>query len=325
MARVLVPRVDAPPRLPDGALLALGGRTMGTSWSVKAYARADQAEPLGQAVQAALNEVVAQMSGWEAASDLRRFNAAPAGTWRPLPDAFFSVLSHAVTLAEQTGGAFDPTAGGLVNLWGFGPPQPGAVLPPGDAAIDHERALAGWGRLRLDPAARGALQPGGATLDLSGIAKGFGVDQAAATLEAAGAADYLVEVGGELRGRGVKADGQPWWVALEDPPGVTLEPLAVALHGLSVATSGDYVRAYRHDGHSYGHTLDPRTGRPLAGDLVSVSVLDPMCMAADALATALMVLGLEAGLAFAADRIPARFIGKDGGEHLSPAMAAMLQ
>jgi hypothetical protein len=124
------------------------------------------------------------------------------------------------------------------------------------------------------------FQPGGLRLDLNGIAKGFAVDQVAAALDRAGARSYLVEVGGELRGTGAKPDGQPWWVELERPPTANdgLRTL-VALHGLSVATSGDYRRFFEHDGRRYAHTLDPATAAPVAHATVSVTVLDPAACA----------------------------------------------
>ncbi|MGR4862991.1 FAD:protein FMN transferase [Caulobacter sp. LARHSG274] len=330
MTRVLVPLLAQPPARPiGGAVLALGGRSMGATWSVKLVAPPTaSAEALTAMVQRELDTVVAQMSPWEPGSDLSRYNAAAAGTWTALPAAFAQVLACAIDVAERTGGAFDPTLGALVSLWGFGP-RPFSGGPPAPAAIAGARATAGWRRLVLD--GDRLLQPGGLHLDLNGIAKGFAVDQVAAALDRAGARSYLVEVGGELRGLGAKPDGQPWWVELERPPSADHAPAPrtlVALHGLAVATSGDYRRFFEHDGRRYAHTLDPATAAPVADGAISVTVLDESCMRADAYATALTVMAPDAALAFATDHGLAALIltpGPDGlEERLSPALAAML-
>ena len=393
MTRVLVPQLTQPPARPiGGAVLALAGQTMGTTWSVKLVAPPTaSAEALTAMVQRELDAVVAQMSPWEAGSDLSRYNRALAGTWTALPAAFAQVLACALDVAERTAGAFDPTLGALVDLWGFGP-RPFTGGPPAAAAVAAARDTTGWRRLALD--GDRLFQPGGLHLDLNGIAKGFAVDQVAAALDRAGARSYLVEVGGELRGTGAKPDGQPWWVELERPPvapargraplrpehspsqltptsahpgecrdpGETHELLRmdlgpgirrderkfefaptppaiapvgdsprtlVALHGLAVATSGDYRRFFEHDGRRYAHTLDPATATPVAGGPVSVTVLAESCMRADAYATALTVMAPDAALAFAADHGLAALILTPGlcglEERLSPALAAMLE
>ncbi|MET0269426.1 MAG: FAD:protein FMN transferase [Sphingomonas sp.] len=217
--------------------------------------------------------------------------------------------------------------GALVDLWGFGP-APAAVLPPADADIAAARAAGGWRRLDRDRHSRRARQPGGLRLDLSGIAKGHAVDRLAAVLQRHGHAHALVEIGGELRGTGIRPDRQPWWVAVETPPGAALPPIRVALHGLSIATSGDYRRWFDHGGRRHAHTLDPRTGRPVAHDVASVTVLHPECMMADALATAITVLGADDGLSYATTRNIAALIvrrRRDGfTETMSPAFAALL-
>ncbi|MDF3834129.1 FAD:protein FMN transferase, partial [Cupriavidus basilensis] len=192
------------------------------------------------------------------------------------------------------------------------------------------RALCGWQRIVLDEAAGRARQPGGVRLDFCAIAKGFGVDAVSRYLSGKGIASHLVEVGGELRGHGVKPDGLPWWVALESPPGTSpaMQDTLVALHGLSVATSGDYRRYFDSDGRRYAHTLDPRTGYPASHALASVTVLHPQCMLADAYSTALTVLGPEAGMVFARRHaLAARFLIRHSNgfeERLSPAFEAML-
>ncbi|MDF3861452.1 FAD:protein FMN transferase [Achromobacter denitrificans] len=290
------------PRVAYGAMparpAALAGATMGTTWSARMALPPGRAEAAArQAIQAALDEVVAQMSTWEADSDITRYNRAAPG-WQALPAAFFRVLNHALALAEETGGAYDPTVGPLVNAWGFGPHQR-AFEPPSAAAIETARSRCGWRRVRLDLDAQAAWQEGGTYLDLSSIAKGYGVDRAALALDALGITQYLVEVGGELRARGKRPDGQPWRVAVEVPDASGGHALALPLDECSIATSGDYRRHAGSGDGRYAHTIDPRTGHPVRNDLASVTVLHPGCMQADALATALTVLGVEDGLAHA--------------------------
>jgi len=273
--------------------------------------------------------VVAGMSTWERESDLCRFNRAPAGHRALLPAPFAEVMARALEIAETTGGAFDPAAGALVDAWGFGPCAPGApraIPAAGDLAAARPRG--GWRRLDFDRACGALTQPGGVALDLSAIAKGYGVDRVAGWLDGQGFESWLVEVGGELRGAGVKPDGQPWWVALERPADAEVDETFVALHDLAVATSGDYRRWFEQDGERFSHTIDPRDGRPVRHGLASVSVLHAECMTADALSTALTVMGCEAGLAFA-DRhaIAATFVQRtaDGfAQRSSAAFEALL-
>lgn len=298
--RVLVPAsVDATPPPLGGHLHEFGGRTMGSTWSVRLVAAMPlKREPVLRAIQGALDEVVAQMSTWDAESDLCRFNRAAADTWQALPGPFLDVLACARDVAERSDGAFDPTAGALVDAWGFGPAARHGV--PAAGHLEQARRLAGWRRLELDPVRRSARQPGGLALDLSAIAKGFGVDLVARRLAALGIASHLVEVGGELRGSGVKPDGQPWWVLLEQPDAHAGDTqVLLALHGLSVATSGDYRRWFEHGGTRFSHTIDPRDGRPIRHGLASVTVIHAECMLADAWSTALTVLGPSAGPALA--------------------------
>jgi thiamine biosynthesis lipoprotein len=338
LRRTLLPHAISPEPPPAGANVhAYRGVSMGTSWSARvAQAAAASHLPddlqvgLHAGLQGQLDDVVAQMSHWEPGSDLGRFNRAPAGTWQVLPPAFFHVLAYALDVWRASDGALDPCAGALVNLWGFGPvdryDEPGFTAP---TAAQAQAALPA-ARVRLDPVSRSALQPGGVQLDLSAVAKGYAVDCLARWLEGQGIRDYLVEVGGELRGAGVKPDGQPWWVALEDvddaPPGDG--GIVAALHGLAVATSGDYRRFFIHGGQRRAHTIDPRSGAPIDNGLVSVTVVDASCMACDAWSTALTVLGPEEGLALAERRgIAARFVVRTPGgpvERLSSHMRAML-
>ena len=336
MRRVLLPHVVSEDPAPAGDVIHdVGGRSMGTSWSVRLVAPEQDAASVQQALQQQLDAVVAEMSHWDSDSDLGRFNRAEADSWRQLPPAFFDVLAFAMDVARESGGAYDPCAGALVNLWGFGPhgrfDQPD-FQPPAEACIAAARAGLSAHPVVLERDGRRALQPGGVQLDLSAVAKGYSVDRLAYFLKSQGYAHYLVEVGGELRGAGVKPDGQPWWVALEqvaDAAGPQPDELVLALHGLSVATSGDYRRYFELNGQRYSHTIDPRSGMPIANDLASVTVVHPQCMAADAWSTALTVLGCEHGLRLAERQgLAARFVARarDGGftEHMSTHLRGML-
>ena len=336
--RVLLPLQIADRTPPPGALVRhLHGLSMGTSWSVRLVdipmpGRAASAD-LQLGLQQQLDLVVEQMSHWEPDSDLGRFNRAPAGSWQQLPAAFAEVLGFALQVSDASGGAYDPGAGAMVNAWGFGPvnrhEQPGFKVP--DAAAVAQ-LLSQRGKLEFDVATRRARQPGGLQLDLSAVAKGHGVDRLARYLDSQGVEHYLVEVGGELRGAGCKPDGQPWWVLLEQVDGCDAEvqppEMMLALHGLSVATSGDYRRYFHAGGRRHAHTIDPRTGMPVNNQLASVTVVHADCMAADAWSTALGVLGTEAGMALAEQQgLAARFVQRDGAafrEYLSSALLAML-
>ncbi|MES2933452.1 MAG: FAD:protein FMN transferase [Pseudomonadota bacterium] len=339
MHRILIPSNVSADLPPLGASLSqFNGLSMGTSWSVSLIARAGMdAQPLQASIQRQLDDVVAQMSHWEADSNLGRFNLASAGTLHPLPENFFNVLAYGITVAQHSGGAYNPLAGALVNCWGFGPharhDEAGFAIPSADAIL-AARNKCDWRDLQLDHPTRSVRQPGGALLDFSSIAKGYAVDAVAQYLEAQGIGHYLVELGGELRGAGMKPDGQPWWVELEQPATGQDQPdnagpIIVALHGLAVATSGDYRRYFHLDGKLFPHTIDPRTGYPIDNGIASVTVLHSQCMAADALSTALTVLGVEAGMEFAQERnIAARFLLRqpDGfTEHTSSAFLDMLE
>jgi len=324
MRQVLVPLdIDPSPAPPGSRPLALSGTAMGSGWSARLMLPGGADANLAPALQAELDLVVAQMSHWEPDSLLSRYNRAPAGSWHDLPSPFFEVIDYALAVQQASGGAYDPAAGALVDLWGFG--AAGRYDQAGFYAPDAQAIAAVLARRRhaqpvLDRAARRLLQPGGAVLDLSAVAKGHAVDRLALCLERLGIRHYLVEAGGELRGAGVKGDGQPWWVEIEGVPdadadtdaaaAAAAEQPLLALHGLAVATSGDYRRFYRqHAGSRISHTLDPRSGRPIANGVASCTVIAPTCMAADALSTALTVLGPRDGLALAErDGIAARFL-----------------
>ncbi|WP_167765436.1 MULTISPECIES: FAD:protein FMN transferase [unclassified Brevundimonas] len=303
---------------------------MGTTWSVRLVPPpGEREETFRAAIDQELTRIVALFSPWDRRSEISRFNAAPAGTWELSPE-FWDLLNASLDLGDETNGAVDPTLGALVDLWGFGPPGPrdDAAPLPADDEIEAALAVSGWGRLRLNRDARAAMQPGGTRLDFSGIAKGHAVDCVSDRLTALGATSHLVEIGGEVQGRGVKPDGQPWWVELEMPAGTPAPRTVVALVDVAMATSGDWRRAFQVDGKLYPHTIDGRTGRPVDNGLASVTVFDASAMRADALATALTVMGPFEGPEYAeAMGLAAQFVERTPRglvERLSPAFAAML-
>ena len=294
-------------------LQQLGGRTMGTTWSL----RFDNPRmlPLPQvrsAIDESLARVIGQMSHWEPASDISRFNAAPAGSRHTIAREFRDVLVCALRWAEASGNAIDPTIGALVGCWAFGPDadESTAAFVPSAEAVAEARARTGWQGLAFDAATATLLQPGGLALDFSGIAKGFAVDHCVASLHAIGLHDLLMEIGGELRGAGRRPDGHPWQVMIDVPLSETVgTPQRVQLNDLAIATSGDRWHTRERDGRRWSHTIDPRSGEPVSNELAAVTVLHRSCMEADALATVLTVLGPVDGMAFAeTGDIAARFV-----------------
>ena len=305
-----LPTLAAPQRLrradPD-TLHSLNGTSMGTHWRVRVgNPQFLRLQTLRSAIEDVLASVVRHMSHWQADSTLAQFNRAPANTWHALPADLSTVLHAGLHWAQASGGAFDPTLGALVAAWGFGPHAPLDAAdwrPASPHAIAQAQACSGWQRLHYHPE-RGWRQHGGLQLDLSGIAKGYAVDAVLLRLHALGLRNALVEIGGELRGSGQRPDGQPWRVAIAPVPAAVgptpdAPPQAIALRDCAIATSGSLYHRHQWQGRSYSHTLDPRTGAPIAHALASVTVLHAECLHADALATLLTVLGPEAGWEFA--------------------------
>ncbi len=289
-------------RSPQHEVLALQGTTMGTGYSIQVVDLPPglERQHLQTAIDRELERVNDLMSTYRESSELSRFNRSRSKNWFAVSPALALLVEEAQQTSEASGGAFDATVGPLVNLWGFGPGG-GHDSLPSDVQIAEAQARVGHEKLRVrtDPAALRKSEPA-LHLDLSAIAKGYGVDRIAELLDEAGVHNYLVEIGGELRGRGYNGRGQPWRIAVERPaPGVREVYSVVELRGGAMATSGDYRNFFEADGKLYSHTIDPRTGRPVNHRLASVTVLAPTAARADALATAFLVLGPETGLALA--------------------------
>ncbi|MBI3727134.1 MAG: FAD:protein FMN transferase [Burkholderiales bacterium] len=333
MRRVFIPLDVAEPQIPPAHAVShtLSGKSMGTSWTVQLLLLPHHdMQELQAGIEAELNQVVMQMSTWDAASHLCEFNHAPSHSWQSLPAEFFKLVDYSLYLSQQTAGAYDITAGKLVDLWGFGPSGKRDSAPT-ETEIHTALQAGNWKSLELDHVNQRLRQTGSIALDLSSIAKGFALDQIALYLDTQKITSYLIELGGELRGLGMKKDQSPWWVRIESPANnhekLDKEYL-VALHGMSIATSGDYRQYFEQDGRRYAHTIDPRTGYPVVNDLASVTVLHPECMVADAMATALTVLGCAAGLEHADQhQIAALFLQRTATgfeEKMSKALSAML-
>ena len=319
---------------PPGTSTPFSGRTMGTTWSV--HLASETLGPAGMrqataAVQAALDEVVASMSSWESGSELSLFNASSSTQPQAVSASILSVLSVAQTVSEKTQGAFDVTVSPLVEAWGFGTAEI-PDRPPSQAEITHLLDQTGYRQLVLNPAQSTLTkQEARVQIDLSAIAKGYGVDRAAQALDELGYANYLVEVGGELRARGRRLDRQLWRVAIESPSdGVRGIHRILNLEDIAMATSGDYRNSYESEGRWVSHTLNPHTGRPIEHGLASVSVLHASATWADAWATALNVLGPNAGYARAEEEdLAAYFIvreptGDPFSVRMTPAFARYL-
>ncbi len=292
----------------DPVVIKFSGPIMGTQYHVSVVEseglsldKAGQ-QVLADGIKNTLVDVDLKMSTYKQHSELSRFNQTNADQWFPVSTDTAVVVEEALQIAALSGGAFDPTIGPLVNLWGFGPDlKPDQVPSEAELALAFERV--GYHSVQVKDA--GSQTPAirknkAIYLDLSAIAKGYAVDQVARYLQRQGYHNYLVEVGGELQLKGHKPDGSSWRIAIEKPNAqgqVAQQVLAVT--DVAVATSGGYRNYFEADGQRYSHTINPLTGRPITHKLASVTVLHASCATADALATTLMVMGPEKGLEFA--------------------------
>ncbi len=291
---------------------ALNGPTMGTRWSALFHmpTRFDAA-PVAAAMQAAVAEVDTQMSTWKPDSDLLRLNAAGPDIWVDVPPRLMVVLAAALEIGRASGGALDIGMGDVVAAWGFGPAKANEAAIRTALACKRRPAHA---MLELDVSMGQARKHGPLTLDLSGIAKGYGVDRLAEIAGTFGIADALVGIDGELRALGLQPGGAPWTVAIERPDHRERAPHSIlALHDAAVATSGDYRHWVAVGAQKLSHTMDPARGGPLATPPASVTVVAETCMAADAWATALMVTGRLDGAALARrHNLDALFLDREG-------------
>lgn len=278
------------------------GGSLGTTYSVKITnlpPSIDELE-LHQEIKEELKSIESSMSVYDEDSEITKFNQLKTATWFDLSPEMYRVVQESLRISLLTGGAFDFTLGEVINLWGFGNSPKLNSLP---SETDIERALMNSGIDSIivsdtHPAVR--KENPNISLNLSAIAKGYAVDRTAQLLDGKGLKNFLVEIGGEIRTNGQKNGTSPWMIAIEKP-----DFSRIAIHKViplvdrSMATSGDYRNVVELAGNRYSHTIDPKTGRPVENSLASVTVVHESCMTADALATALMVLGLKKGVPFA--------------------------
>ena len=305
---------------PGQAVLRFSGLTMGTGYSVVAvdHGRKLAESDLRTAVDAALAEVNAQMSNWDSRSEISRFNAAHTTEPVAISPELAHVIAGANIVHEASGGSFDITLSPLIELWGFGSGGQSGAAPEAEA-IAAALAEAGQGQtLRLDGAQLAKSHPG-ASLFLSAIGKGYGVDRVAQALAGLGLTDFMIEIGGDLYTAGNNADGVPWRVGIEAPSATEKAVHQIVdVAGLGMATSGDYRNYFEQGGQRYSHILDGRTGRPITHHTTSVTVLAESAMMADAWATALMVMGKERGMAVAQDHGLAALFIERAADHGTP-------
>lgn len=290
----------------------LSGPTMGTRWSAQFHAP-DTVDPTE--IEAALAESVAvvdqQMSTWKPDSNLMRLNRAPVGEWLAVPGELMVVLSRALEIGRLSDGAFEIAMGDAVTAWGFGAQEHDTEAMR--RALNQPRFRAHQ-VIELDQKAERFCKWAPVTLDLSGIAKGFGVDQMVAVLARFGIEHALVGLDGELRAIGQRPEGTPWTVALEKPDYEVRAPLSMLeLRDSAVATSGDYRHWVDLGTQRLSHTMDPARGGPVLGAAASVTVLAATCMDADAWATAFMVMGKDKAALVASDQgLSAIFVERRG-------------
>ena len=282
---------------------AVNGPTMGTRFAAVFHAGPGiDPQAIGKALGAAVTQVDRQMSTWKPESDLMRFNRAPVGTWVDLPADLLKVIEAGLDIGRATAGAFDIGVLDHVRAWGFQSHE-GAPAADEISRLAAQVHVPAHEAIVVDEGAGRAMKRLPSSIDLSGIAKGFGVDRLAEVLIGCGIGHFLVSIDGELRGAGGKPDGSPWRIAVEQPDPSKREAAGVVelLDG-AIATSGNYRHRRAFEGRSYSHTIDPRTGLPVSDDTHSATVRAPTCMEADAWATAVMVLGAEAAAPLLASR-----------------------
>lgn len=294
----------------DDPTVRFTGATMGTSYDLKLVPAPGQSVPAGfqTQIEALLARINKTLSTYDPDSELSRFNQNTSTDWIAVSPELQQIVAEGLRISELSNGAFDITIGPLVNLWGFGPELRRDQVP-NDAAIAQARERVGYWQLstREEPPAIRKSRPN-LYVDLSAIAKGYGVDQLAALVETTGINDYLVSIAGEIRAKGHNGQGQPWTIAIEKPvAGQRAVERLIQLGDHSISTSGDYRNFFEQNGQRYSHIINPRTGWPVPQTLGSVTIVADRSMIADATATALMAAGEEFGFQLAADHHLAAF------------------
>jgi len=313
-------------------LLTLNGVTMGTFYNVKVVKKGVNTlvvDLLPKGIQRVLDDVNQKMSTYVEDSELSRLNQNRSTDWISVSPELYKVLWYAIQTSKKSDGAFDITVGPLVNLWGFGPEKNRENTIPSEKEIKDRLTNVGYQKLmlRADPPAVKKLNPK-IYCDLSAIAKGYGVDKVADYLDSLQVANYLIEVGGEIRARGLNQKGADWRIGISSPQNPNDIEKVISVTNRAVATSGDYRNYFEKDGIRYSHTIDPTTGKPITHHLASVTVIHDSCMVADAMATAIDVLGPQKGYDLAQrEELAVFLIVKEGNkfvEKMTPQFSKIL-
>ena len=292
----------------------ISGSTMGTSYSVILDSSKVSPQAVYEDIEVELKDINQLMSTYIPDSEINRFNKLKDGSCYRFSDKTWEVLLASKKVYEETNGAFDITLGPLISRWGFNVEEYSEKVPSAEE-VSNLLSEVGTDKLKFDLTnqciSKSLPQ---ITINLSAIAKGYGVDRIATIVEQHGVTNYLVEIGGETKSKGVNPNGSAWRIAIERPVSVTQQKmLVVGLENTSIATSGDYRNYFEVDGKRFSHTIDPNTGYPVEHTLTSVSVIHPQNMYADAYATALTVLGTEKAYSFAQNhKLPVFLVAHDG-------------
>ncbi len=308
---------------------SIKGRTMGTGYSIlwPAQSPSINTEVTREKIETLLGNINSQMSTYQPDSEISVFNSSNPPYSNVISDDFARVMALSIELNRDTDGYFDVSVGPLVNLWGFGPDKK-PVSKPSDQAINSALQIIGLNAIALDKNTLSKQAP--RYIDLSAIAKGYAVDQVAELLNGLGVNSYLVEIGGEMRAKGLKPGAEPWKIAIESPNFIQRKVHKILpVSNVAIATSGDYRNFFELDGKHYSHSINPKTGYPVEHSLASVTIVAEQCANADALATAMLVMGMEKAKEYALkNNIKAYMIVRDEKsefqEYLSPAFLGWL-
>lgn len=299
----------------DQQVVILSGLTMGTTYTIKLNIPEKNIDrpTISTEINHQLDKINSQMSTYMETSNLSIFNQSKTQDWEIIPPEFYAVIEEALRINKLSYGAFDITIGPVVNLWGFGPKAQIEIVPDESTIKEALNSVGSqYIHLRKQPYAIKKDKPN-LYIDLSAIAKGYAVDLIANYLDELNIKNYMVEIGGEIKTRGINPDNSTWQIGIEKPLNDQRSiQTIITLDNTAMATSGDYRNYFEENGTRYSHTIDPTTGKPITHKLASVTVLHPSTMTSDALATALLVLGPERGLELALkENLTALFIIRD--------------
>jgi len=309
--------------------ITFNGRTMGTTYSIKLYPINSEIniDQLQGKITQVLSQVDRTMSTYKSRSDISQFNQLKSTRWIDFPVELVNVISEAQRISRLTNGTLDITVGALVELWGFGKITQTETIP-NSSDIDNLLRILGFENIDIHPT-RNQIKKRhpDISIDLSAIAKGYGVDKVAELLEKEGIHDYLVEIGGEISVRGLKNKTSPWILAVEKPS-TKMRSIhqKLILTDQGMATSGNYRNYFEKEGKRYSHIINPKTGRPITHSTASVSVIHSSCMTADAWATGLLAMGYEKGYQLAEQKkLAVYFIYRNGDQFINLATTAFKQ